>query len=195
MKRKVMNYVRHSFKVRGRHDSMPRLAKTNRIGFAKMLGDLELNKGVEVGTREGKHALILCQQNPNIELTCIDPWKPYGRWTEERQTLFFNRTVERVKQYNVKLLKKYSMDALSDFEDESLDFAYIDGNHDFDFACSDIIFWSQKVKHGGVIGCHDYFHFKLCGVVHAVDAYTRAHCIAPWYVTYELTPTAFWVKP
>jgi len=195
MVRKVAAYARKHFGVRGRVDSLPRLAKTDRVGFAKMLGDLGINKGVEVGTREGRFAVVLCQQNPNIELTCIDPWAPYARWTEERQAIFFSRTARRTARYNVKLLKKYSMDALSDFEDGSLDFAYIDADHAFDFVCPDIIYWSKKVKSGGIVAAHDYFHFRTGGVVHAVDAYTRAHNIPLWYATFELTPTAFWVKP
>lgn len=190
----LAQYARLNFKVRGRNDNMPRLAKTDRVGFAKALGDLGLNKGVEVGVREGIHSLILCQQNPNIELTCIDPWAPYGRWTALRQKRFFNKAVAKMKPHNAKFMKKTSMDALQHFEDESLDFAYIDGNHDFDHIAPDLVFWAQKVRKGGVVGAHDYFHFKLCGVVHAVDAYTRAHCINPWFVTYEPTPTAFWQK-
>jgi hypothetical protein len=31
--------------------------------------------------------------------------------------------------------------------------------------------------------------------VPAVDAYVRCHHIHPWYVTYEIMPTVFWVKP
>ena len=191
----LARYARRNFRTRGRNDNMPRLAKTDRIGFAKALGEMGMNKGVEVGVREGIHSLILCEQNPNIELTCVDPWAPYGRWVQEKQTMFFNRAVKRLTKYNVKMIKKTSMDALQHFEDESLDFAYIDGNHEFDHAAPDIIFWSQKVRKGGIIGVHDYFNCKMCGVVKAVDAYTHSHCINPWYVTYEPTPTAFWEKP
>jgi hypothetical protein len=187
-------YVRRHFRVRGPGLKQPRLAKTDRVGLAKMLHAMEFNKGVEIGTREGIHSEILCEQNPNIELTCIDPWAPYGRWTAGRQKKFHERTLERIKPYNAKTLKKTSMEALKHFENESLDFAYIDGNHDFDHACADIIFWSEKVKSGGYVGCHDYFECSHCGVVAAVNAYTSEHLIKSWCVTYELTPTAFWIK-
>ena len=81
-----------------------------------------------------------------------------------------------------------------DFEDESLDFAYIDANHLYDYVCQDIIHWSHKVRSGGMVGCHDYGPHN-CGVVMAVDGYTFCHNIHPWYVTFEPIPTAFWVKP
>lgn len=87
------------------------------------------------------------------------------------------------------------MEALKDFSDDFLDFVYIDANHEFDYCCPDIIFWSQKVRSGGIVACHDYFHHVRGGVVHAVNAYTASHNIQPWYVTREVFPTAFWVKP
>ncbi len=187
-------YTKKYFRCRGLNFSLPRLAKTDRIGLAKMYHDLGFNKGVEIGVREGKHAKILCDNNPNINLTCIDPWQPYSRWTKELMDKFYSRTLRRTRNSNVKLLKKTSMEALKDFEDGSLDFAYIDGNHSFDYVMMDIIEWSKKVRKGGVIGCHDYFHCSDCGVVEAVNAYTQFHRIAPWFVTYELLPTAFWVN-
>ena len=191
----VFRYTRRHFKVRGWNDFMPRVARTKRAGLATMLCDLELNRGVEVGVREGLHSLLLCQRNPNIELTCIDPWAPYGRWTEDKQRMFFDMATERMAPYNATLLRKTSMDALADFEDESLDFAHIDGNHEFDYAMEDIIGWSKKVRSGGVVSVHDYFHFKLNGVIYAVNAYTHCHMINPWFVTNEKLPTAFWEKP
>ena len=87
------------------------------------------------------------------------------------------------------------MDALADFEDSSLDFVFIDGNHTFDYAVSDIIYWSYKVRKGGIVAAHDYYAFAKNGVMKAVDAYTHCHHIDPWYVTYEHVPTAFWFKP
>ena len=87
------------------------------------------------------------------------------------------------------------MDALPEFADGSLDFVHIDGNHEFDFCCPDIIYWSQKVKSGGMILVHDYIEFHRAGVVDAVRAYVHCHHIDPWYVTRDRLPTAFWKVP
>jgi hypothetical protein len=38
------------------------------------------------------------------------------------------------------------MDALNDFEDDSLDFVYIDGNHEFPYVAEDLFHWSKKVR-------------------------------------------------
>jgi len=94
------------------------------------------------------------------------------------------------------------MEALNDFENRSLDFVYIDGDHTFDGVITDIVFWAQKVRHGGMIACHDYCNGYLSGVVKAVDAYVYCHKIDPWFVIGEqarrietVAPTAFWVNP
>jgi predicted O-methyltransferase YrrM len=75
-----------------------------------------------------------------------------------------------------------SMDAVDDIPDNSLDFVFIDANHAFDYVMLDLIYWTKKVRPGGIVSGDDYFHFKKAGVVEAVDAYTKAHGI-----TFELT--------
>ena len=42
------------------------------------------------------------------------------------------------------------------FEDESLDFIYIDANHAYDFVVEDINLWFPKLKKGGIFSGHDY---------------------------------------
>jgi hypothetical protein len=56
-----------------------------------------------------------------------------------------------------------------DFDDESLDFVYIDANHRPDFVREDIREWTKKVKKGGIVSGHDY-HGDVAGVV---DEYVR----------------------
>ncbi len=81
------------------------------------------------------------------------------------------------------------MDAIHDFENESLDFVYIDGHHGFKFVAEDIWGWSHKVKKGGIICGHDYEYGKLrkgepyfMQVKQVIDAYTHAFRIDNWYV-------------
>ena len=89
------------------------------------------------------------------------------------------------------------MDAVKDFEPNSLDFVYIDGNHYFDYVVEDIIHWSKIVRPGGIVSGHDYrkdknekvpFH-----IIQATHAYTDAHKISPWFVLAR-GATWFWVK-
>jgi len=165
--------------------------------LAELFHVLGYKTGVEVGTRNGAYAKILCDANPGLLLTCVDPWgsnQPDGTYQFHR-----DHNMEKAKRalapYGVAFIRKTSMDALSDIKDDSLDFVYIDANHTFDYCCPDIIYWSKKVKSGGIVSGHDYFHHRTGGVVEAVDAYTHCHNINPWYVTEEIHPSFFWVKP
>ena len=195
--RELHTEIRRKFLIKRRRDSVPLCGgrRVTRRTLAEFLGEHGFNKCAEVGVRKGGYSNCLCENIPNIELTCVDPYMSYHGIPQQRQDSYFKQAVERLSKYNVRFLRKTSMDALDDVEDESLDFIYIDGNHRFDYVCPDIIFWSRKLRRGGIMGCHDYYHFGWSGVVEAVDAYTKCHHIDPWYVTKELEPTAFWVKP
>jgi len=96
--------------------------------------------------------------------------------------------------YNAKIIRKSSMDALPLIKDRELDFVFVDGNHKFDFVMMDILCWTKKVKHGGLIMCHDFYPFDDCGVWNAVKSYIHSHNIN-CYVTKEHEPTAYWVNP
>lgn len=179
-------------------DNLPwgALRRANREMLCEVFFELGYNEGVEIGVRRGGYSKKLLQANPNLHLTCIDPWSPYHfRYPKEKQDALYEKTCRRLKNANATILRKYSMEALADFEDESLDFAFIDGNHKFDYVMMDIIEWSKKLKQYGIMAVHDYYHFGWAGVVQAVNAYTSSHHIDPWYVTKEREPTAVWVKP
>jgi hypothetical protein len=153
-------------------------------------------KGAEIGVRRGKFTKILCDANPSLHMICVDPWMAYGfRYDEAKQESIYQECLANLKDYNVTLIRKTSMDALADVVDESLDFVYIDGNHFFDYVMEDIIHWSRKVRSGGIIACHDFHYGSNVDVVAAVEAYVKAYHIDPWYVTKENQPTAYWVKP
>ncbi len=45
------------------------------------------------------------------------------------------------------------------FENESLDFIFVDGDHSYDGAKLDIILWWPKLKPGGFMAGHDYYEY------------------------------------
>lgn len=197
--------IRQVFKFRD-DDNLPFVGRRGfgRELFPSLVSKLGYTIGAEIGVKHGKFSVALCKENPQLKLFCIDPWGAYSeyesgipnrRTTDERFQGIYEAAVTNLASCNAKLIRKTSMDALADFQNESLDFVCIDGNHNFDFVCPDIIFWSMKVRSGGLVICHDYHGGGWYGVVPAVDAYTRCHHIDPWYATKEDPPTAFWVKP
>jgi hypothetical protein len=153
--------------------------------------------GAEIGVRKGKFSRVLCKANPDLHLYCVDPWMPYGgrKYTKEKQDLIYEVAQKTLEPYNVTFIRKTSMEGVKDIPYNSLDFVYIDGNHLFDFVMEDIIHWSRRVRSGGIVSVHDFHYGSNVEVVEAVNAYTRANHIDPWYCTKEAQPTAYWVKP
>ena len=167
----------------------------DRLGI--LFAEAGYTKGAEVGVRKGMFSRVLCKANPDLHLYCVDPWMPYGgrKYTQEKQDALLEVCKKTLEPYNVTIIRKTSMDAVKDFDENYLDFVYIDGNHKFDFAMEDIIHWSRIVRPGGIVACHDFHYGSNVEVVMAVEAYTRANHIDPWYVTKESQSTAYWVKP
>lgn len=111
------------------------------------------------------------------EVNCIDPWEngyddndlsshKYPMTVIESQFDLLMDEFSTIKKYKMK-----SGEAVSIFEDRSLDFVYIDGLHTYDGVKNDIEKWLPKVKNGGFIGGHDYNNKHHVGVKPAVDSY------------------------
>lgn len=140
----------------------------NRIELAKYLADQGFKKGAEVGVFAGYYSEVLCKAMPGLDLTCVDiwGWGKYQRAEEE--------CIARLKPYNVKIIKEYSVEAAKKVEDASLDFVYIDGAHDYENAKADIEAWAPKVRVGGIIAGDDFYDFPSGkgGVMRAATEYT-----------------------
>lgn len=187
--------IQKRFAFGGRDRNLPWYPRHGtRSHVAELFGELKFKVGVEVGTRDGTFAKVLCEKNRDLHLYCVDPWAEYSTRSQERMDKFYEQAVQTLTPFPCKLIRKPSLEAVKEFLDGELDFVYIDGNHLFDYAIRDIIEWSEKVREGGIVAIHDYDPFVGNDVILAVDAYTRSHKIEPWYVTRELEPTAFWVR-
>lgn len=137
--------------------------------------------GVEVGVEQGRFSEVICKTNPGVKLFCVDAWQPYSAYVDHRRVdkleRFYRRTRKLLASYDATLIRKWSMDAVKDFADCSLDFVYIDANHAYEFALQDIQEWSKKVKPGGFVAGHDYLKAsspereKFFNVIRAVDEF------------------------
>jgi predicted O-methyltransferase YrrM len=75
---------------------------------------------------------------------------------EYKYNFVVNRLNEVGCNHFVELIKSDSSAAASLFENESLDFVFIDGNHWYYYVKKDIEAWLPKIKKGGMISGHDY---------------------------------------
>jgi len=186
----TLDYILNKFKLTLSEHSYTEIPNVGRDNMAELFGELGFKVGAEIGIEQGLYSEILCKGNPGVKLYCVDAWLAYPGYrdhvSQERLETFFENTKERLSPYNVEYIRKYSMDAVKDIPDESLDFVYIDANHELPWVIDDIYHWDKKVKPGGIISGHDYYESKRtytkCHVKYAVDCYTRAFRVKPWFI-------------
>jgi predicted O-methyltransferase YrrM len=128
---------------------------------------------VEVGAFCGCSTVFLAVEIINsgkdIKLDAIDKWDFNWDIGGKSVSVYENflQNIEPVKSI-VTPYKLFSADAVKNYEDESLDFVYIDADHEYEGVKRDIELWFPKVKKGGVIAGHDYIE-GWDGVIKAVD--------------------------
>lgn len=186
-------------------ESLPALTKTaSRLDLVRLFAAMGFTRGVEVGTWTGQFAKQLCEHIKGLRLTCVDPWRAYDAYAAERKNdqerldAAYREASIRLSPFGCELLRMTSLEAARQIPDGSLDFAYIDGNHTREFVEDDLKAWVPKVRTGGIIAGHDYeltHKSSWIQVKDAVDGYTLAHHIRPWYVlALEKAPSYFWVQ-
>jgi hypothetical protein len=152
--------------------------------------DLHFTTGVEVGTERAIFAKRICVTNPQLHLYCIDPWQAYRGYREHvsqsKLDAFYDEAKWRLEPFNATLIRKFSVDAAKDFADESLDFVYIDANHNLLHVVQDLYAWVPKVKRGYLV-CGHYYIERINSsmgmhVIPAIHAYTHAFRINKWFV-------------
>jgi len=173
-----------------------------REDMGTLFKELGYTVGAEIGVDEGIYSEVLCKANPELHLYCVDAWTAYQGYRDyTRQTTLnthYETAMKKLAPYNCTVIRKFSMDAVNDFKDQSLDFVYIDASHEFLHVTEDICKWSDKVRVGGIVSGHDYKRTSnawICQVRDVVPAWTNAHKIYPWFITHPRdTQSWMWVK-
>ena len=202
-----LSYVLDKWDIDQKQDLPIELPGLNRVTLAKLFGELGYRKGAEIGTGRGSFAITMSINNPGVKLYCIDSWSIYDGihdYTAEMLAEYLAHALHRLKPYKeVEIINELSMEAVKQFKNESLDFVYIDANHEFSYVAEDLFYWSKKVRSGGIVSGHDYLKEQrkdgLVQVKEVVHAYTEAFNIKPWFIVGKCTPkragSFFWVKP
>jgi len=116
-------------------------------------------EGIEVGVDEGIHAQSLFRWLNIKRLFAVDFYKPY---VEDNRIIDNSRhwkeAYTRLKPYRNRIvfLKTDSVKAAG-LIPYQVDFAYIDGAHDYENVKRDIKAFYPLVREKGVLGGHDYF--------------------------------------
>lgn len=145
--------------------------------------------GAEIGVEQGEYSEALCRGIPGLRLICVDAWAAYPGYrdhvSQEKLEAFLIRTKDRLREFDVEIMRAWSVDAARRHANRSLDFVYIDANHSFPQVVNDLSAWTPKVRRGGIVAGHDFKRRKnpiQHHVVEAVTAWTSCYRIKPWFV-------------
>lgn len=139
--------------------------KCSGYGLIDLLKDKGQIKGLEIGCAEGDTTEFLLKSLPELKLCGVDPYVDYVDWNGNSLNKLnekFVNTMNRMKPYDerFRLIRKFSDDAVGDFEDESLDFIFVDGLHTYDQVKKDMENFYPKLKKGGLFSGHDFYNIK-----------------------------------
>lgn len=128
---------------------------------------------VELGAWKGKSSAFLATEIANsgkpIKLYVVDAWDgrghtnpdgttEYNEWQEDIDAglhKMFTENLQPVVDYYT-AVKKDTVEAADDFENETVDFLWIDTTQDYDMVSAEIQAWIPKIKTGGYMGGHDF---------------------------------------
>ena len=132
--------------------------------FPELLNSINAKIGVELGVLKGDFSKLLLEKWNGNKLYLIDHWSHITGLIDANngehniQLDNFAHTFMNTYFHFDKccIIKETSKDASKLFQDNSLDFIYIDAAHDFKNVTEDLKTWFPKVKKGGIISGHDY---------------------------------------
>lgn len=125
----------------------------------------------EVGCYAGESTKMFLESGKITLLYAIDIWEDemdnFKKIRSNHDFSIVEKTFdESMKGFNVKKIKMCFSESLESLP--TLDFIYIDANHDYEFVKDDITNALKKIKKGGLISGHDYNKESL-GVIKAVN--------------------------
>lgn len=155
---------------------------------------------IEIGVFRGEFSFEMINALQPKNFYGVDPFELYegcvtkpGPEFENQEKLdqLANRVRSELLSRDAQLIRKQSKEASLDFEDNSVDVVYIDGDHTYEGVKLDIEVWWPKVKPGGFLCGHDYckgttgFGYPY-GVIEAVqERFTNEEVI----VTHDSPPS------
>ena len=137
----------------------------DRFQFGPLMELMHAEIIIEIGVQEGQFAERILSNWPSFkQYYGIDPWikqinyKDGANVEDNQQENKYQNTKNRLSKFGdrIKLIRKFSTDAHSLFADESIDFIYLDGRHDYCGVYEDLKLFYSKLKCNGVMAGHDY---------------------------------------
>lgn len=148
------------------------------FGFTDMLRELKNLKGdnttmIEIGSHMGESTMLFASSNIFNKIYTIDPHDGVEEFNE-RENITWGEVINEYElntRYfdNIELISDYSYNVVDRFDDNSIDFIYIDGRHDYESVKRDLKLYLPKLKVNGIVGGHDYSEKQWPDVYKAVN--------------------------
>jgi len=120
--------------------------------------------GAEIGVEKGIFSKHLLEHWHGEKLYLIDCWRHNPEYNDiangdhniqlDNMAKTFMAVYEHSKR--AAIIREFSVDAATLFQDSSLDFVFLDADHSYSAVKNDIGAWFPKVKKGGLLCGHDY---------------------------------------
>lgn len=156
----------------------------NRSWILKLLAEIPDSVGLEIGVWEGSFSKQLLEAVRPKRLFLVDPWKHDPRYPDRR---YGKAGAEAMEQRYREVLARFAkVKSVSVLREESenvwdelprLDWAYIDGNHSFEYVLADLKGAHRQLVPGGLIvgdDCHLPPDRRWAGVFEALLAFLRS---------------------
>jgi len=141
--------------------------------YAKMISKFDNAVFVEHGTWVGRSAICMAERikasGKKIEFYAIDFFEDcYLTLDGKKVGEQYFENIEPFKDI-INTIVGSTHEVYTQFEDESIDFLFMDADHEYEALKKDIGLWYPKIKKGGIISGHDYDPDQWDGVCIAVD--------------------------
>jgi len=120
---------------------------------------------IEIGSWKGASTAIIAdilKKYNNSYLYCIDHWEGnLNTWQKDvvKGNNIYDLFIHNMDLLNlldvIKIIKSDSETAIKNFENNSIDFIFIDGDHTYNVFKNDTMLYWDKLKVGGIICGHD----------------------------------------
>jgi hypothetical protein len=144
---------------------------------------------VELGVTKGDFSAEILKIARPRKLFLVDRWSD-SRYSSRVKQGVQKRFAKEIDSGAVELINANSLDAASHFEAGSLDWIYIDTNHQYQNTLNELRAYQPLIKRSGYIAGHDYTigNFRngiRYGVVEAVNPYSNEEHWQLVYLTNE----------
>ncbi len=153
-----------------------------REDFGELLNERKLlGEAVEVGVYRGVFSKALLDRWRGRMLHLVDSWRHLSNYfdgcnlSDRDHATCLAETQRNLARHRgrFRIHRKLSLEAVSSFRENSLDFVYIDANHAYEAVFQDIRAWYPRLKADGILAGHDFMDGDLPGGQFGVETAVR----------------------